>query len=221
MKTYLKTILTVVILFVALTTGYFLITSSSNEKVLDKDEAKGKSSCCGDEITAHSSVSETSIYQTSAVWRDQENDEFMLKEIEGKRVVMALFFSNCSYACPIILNDMQKIEEKLSDREIGSSKFILVSIDPDRDTPQRLKEFALSKKINMDRWKLVTGTNDDVLELAALLGFKYRKEDNGDFSHTNMIVILDSKGDIIHTHLGLNKDMSLATSVFKNLSYNQ
>jgi hypothetical protein len=75
--------------------------------VLDKDEAKGKSSCCGDEITEHSSVSETSIYQTSAVWRDQENDEFMLKEMEGKRVVMALFFSNCSYACPIILNDMQ------------------------------------------------------------------------------------------------------------------
>jgi protein SCO1/2 len=216
MKTYFKPAIIVVLLMVGITAGYFLITPASPEMVKEVVEKKENSSCCGDENTEHSSQSETSIYQTSAVWKDQDNNDFTLKELNGKKVIMALFFSSCSYACPIILNDMQKIESDLSKEELDESNFLLVSIDPERDTPQKLKEFSKSKNLNTKRWKLVTGTNDDILELAALLGFKYRKEENGDYSHTNMIAILDKKGEIVHTHLGLNKDMTEAKSVVKN-----
>lgn len=59
----------------------------------------------------------------------------------------------------------------------------------------------------MNRWSLLTGKNDDILEIAALLGFKFRKDANGDFSHTNMITLLNEKGEIAFQLVGLNQGL--------------
>ncbi|RPI70535.1 MAG: SCO family protein, partial [Ignavibacteriales bacterium] len=122
------------------------------------------------------------------------------------------FFASCTYACPILVNDMKRIETALiNEDEISSYKFLLVSIDPERDTPEMLSEFAKRHKLDLKRWKLLTGTADDIMELAAVTGFKYKKEDNGEFSHSNMINFLNDGGEIIHQQIGLNQDITPST----------
>ena len=121
-----------------------------------------------------------------------------------------MFFASCTYACPILVNDMQRIESKIPKDELKDYKFILVSIDPERDTPAKLRSFASEHALDLNRWTLLTGEKDDIMELAALTGFKFKKEENGEFSHSNIITILNEQGEIEFQHRGLNKDVTEA-----------
>jgi len=169
-------------------------------------------SCCSSEEDA-GEYSENSIYQLESEWTNQWGKKFSLGELEGSPVVLTMFFASCTYACPILINDMKKIENEIPEEELSSYKFVLVSIDPERDTPEKLEKFAEEKNLDAKRWTLLTGSSDDIMELAALTGFKYKKDKSGDFSHSNLITFLNKEGEILHQQFGLNQDISGSTKI--------
>jgi len=176
------------------------------ETVSDKNE---KHSCC-DEVESEE-FSESSLYQLESEWTDQDGKSFSLKDLEGKKIVLTMFFASCTYACPILVNDMKKIETVLNKEDkLSSFEFVLISIDPERDTPEKLKDFANKQNLDLKRWKLLSGKSDDIMELAAVTGFKYKKDKNGDYSHSNLITFLNEEGEIIHQQVGLNQDITAA-----------
>ena len=63
----------------------------------------------------------------------------------------------------------------------------------------------------MRNWTLMTGSDDQVLELAALLGVKYKRISDLDYSHSNIITVLNREGEIRHqqTGLGVEPDEAL------------
>lgn len=196
-------------------TGCFTTAEEKEEKLktkteLVKESKREKHSCC-DEMESEK-ISESSLYQLESEWKNQDGKTFPLKDFEGKKVVFTMFFASCTYACPILVNDMKKIEsEIIKEDEISSYHFLLVSIDPERDTPDKLREFASRYNLNPERWTLLTGNSDDIMELAAVTGFKYKKDTNGDYSHSNLITFLNEKGEVIHQQVGLNQDITSAT----------
>jgi len=175
-------------------------------KTVESKTDTTKKSCCSEDFGA-AEFSEKSIYQLTGNWTDQNNKQVHLGKYQGKKVVLAMFFASCTYACPIILNDMQKIEKSLPNEKLAETEFIFLSIDPERDTPEKLLQYAKRKNLDLNRWSLLIGKNDDIFEIAALLGFKFRKEANGDFSHTNMITLLNEKGEIGFQLVGLNQNV--------------
>ena len=96
--------------------------------------------------------------------------------------------------------------------------FVLVSIDPARDTPQALLKYAEERNLNTSRWSLLTGSNDEVMELAMILGFKYTSNDNGGFTHTNLISFLNKSGEIIHQNEGLTLDLKSVSDAIAMLN---
>ena len=52
--------------------------------------------------------------------------------------------------------------------------------------------------LSAESWTLLHGEPDDVLELAALLGLKFKEDANGQFAHSNVITILNAQGEIVH-----------------------
>ena len=199
---------------IILLTFTFLVVLSCGKNEAKKVEMKvaevrvdsTNKSCCSEEMS-EGEFSDKSIYQLTGSWIDQNDKTIKLGKFQGKKVVLAMFFASCTYACPIILNDMQKVEKNLSKENLMNTQFVFASIDPDRDSPDKLFQYAQKKNLDLNRWTLLTGKNDDILELAALLGFKYRKDANGDFSHTNMITLLNEKGEIVYQVIGLNQDI--------------
>jgi len=176
------------------------------ETVSDKNE---KHSCC-DEVESEE-FSESSLYQLESEWTDQDGKSFSLKDLEGKKIVLTMFFASCTYACPILVNDMKKIETVLKKEDkLSFYEFVLISIDPERDTSEKLKDFANKQNLDLKRWKLLSGKSDDIMELAAVTGFKYKKDKNGDYSHSNLITFLNEEGEIIHQQVGLNQDITAA-----------
>lgn len=204
MKKILAVILPVVIIAAGIIVFGFMKSDEKEPQCCAKNEGTGE-------------ISENSIYQSETKWVDQNNQNVMLKDYKGKPVVLTMFFASCTYACPMLVNDMKKIEAALPKEKLNEFKFILISIDPERDTPEKLKKYAELKGLDLSKWTLLSGKSEDVMELAAMIGFKYKKESNGEYSHSNLITILNEDGEIAHQQVGLNVDPAATVNEIKNL----
>lgn len=166
--------------------------------------------CCTKPLT------ENSIYQLTSTWTNDSAKALKLASLRGKPQVVTMFFAQCHTACPILVHDLRRIEAALPEKVRSQVNFALVSFDTERDTPEALATFRKNNKLP-DTWNLLTGGKDDVLELAALLGVKYRKEPTGQFAHSNIITVLDAEGEVIMQQVGLNRDPAPAVAALSAL----
>jgi protein SCO1 len=159
----------------------------------------------GSALNPMAPVTGFSVYDLEAEWQDQRGASLALGDLGGRPRIIALVYTSCAYACPAILKDMKRIEGEL--RATGTDAgFVMVSIDPERDTPARLGEYAAATLLDPSDWVLLTGTDDGVLELAALLGVRYRRVSATDFEHSNVITLVDGTGRIVHRQVGLGAE---------------
>ena len=103
--------------------------------------------------------------------------------------------------------ERERIEAALPKEIRGRTSFGLITIDTERDTPAALHAYRATRKLPVDRWTLLRGAPDDTLELAALLGVKFKREASGQFAHSNLITVLNEQGEIIHQLTGLNQEV--------------
>jgi protein SCO1 len=148
-------------------------------------------------------ASDFSVHDLDGAWRNQDGAEVRLSEVGGRVQVVAMVYASCSHTCPQIISELKRIEGRLAGDQRQGTRFVLISLDPDRDTPARLREWAASLRLDPARWTLLTGPAEQVREMAALLGLRYRQESGGDFSHTNAYLVLDGSGRIVHRQVGL------------------
>lgn len=159
--------------------------------------------------------SDMSVYLAEGDWQNQFGKQVKLSTLQGKIQVVAMVYTSCQYACPRIVADMKKIEQSLSEMELTKVGFVLASIDPARDDPKKLQEFSLANEFDAARWTLLTGNQEDVRELAALLGVQYKPTSETDFSHSNIISILSQNGVLLHQQQGLGIDPKGTLSVIR------
>ena len=157
-----------------------------------------------------------SIYQLDGEWHTQNNDTIQLSQLEGKIPVVAMVFTNCGFACPRIVADLKIIEEQLPKEKEDEVVFVLVSFDTERDHPSRLLEFAMEMKLDED-WMLLHGGEEEVRELSMVLDVQYKKQPDGNFAHSNNIILLDKKGVIVTQIEGLRTNSNPIVAEIKKL----
>jgi len=162
-------------------------------------------SCCAKPVEAAQPVSDRSLFQLDSSWTNDKSTELKLSALGGRPLVLTMFFAKCEYACPVLVHDMKKVEAALPANVRTNVSFVLVSFDTERDTPAALAEYRKIHELPAN-WSLLRGSPDDVLELAALLGVKFKKDARGQFAHSNILTVLDAGGEIIHQQIGLNQD---------------
>ena len=150
-----------------------------------------------------------SLYLLDSTWTSDVGRQIKLGALRGRPQIVALFFTRCEYACPILVGELKAIEGKLPPEVLGKVDFLLVSIDSKRDTPAELAAFREKRQLARERWTLLRGGADDVRELAALLGVNYAEDSRGQFAHTNLISLLNADGEIAFQHAGLKQDPAL------------
>lgn len=142
--------------------------------------------------------SEGSIYHLESSWKNRHGRSVTLDTLRGSIQLIAMVYTHCEHACPRILADMKRIRDELSPRALERTHFTIVSIDPERDTPDRLAQFARENDLSEQQWTLLNGGEGDILELAAVLGVRYKRVSESDFVHSNMITVLDQEGVITY-----------------------
>jgi len=177
---------------------------------------KAVPSCCANAEPA-GAFSDKSLYQTESKWTTDANKQIKLADLKGRPQVVVMFFASCQYACPILVHDLTRIEAALKPELRGKVGFTLVTFDTRRDTPEALAKFREARNLSATNWTLLHGTDDDVLELAALLGVKYKQEANGQFAHSNVITLLNEDGEIAHQLVGLGQNIAEMITAMEGL----
>jgi protein SCO1/2 len=136
-----------------------------------------------------------SIYALPMTLTDQSGATSGLDVFRGRPVLVGMFYGTCPSACPVLVSTIKRVMTGLDGEAGAELRVLLVSFDPDRDTPAALAKIAAERGLD-GRWKLASAPEDQVRDLAALLGIQYRKLPDGNFSHTSSIVLLDRSGVI-------------------------
>ncbi len=138
-----------------------------------------------------------SVYQLPLQLTDQHGRTWQWKDKRGKPQVVAMFYTSCQYICPLIVNSGKGVEHALTPAERNRIGFLLISLDPIRDTPAAL--MAVAKKRNLDPalWALASPKATDVRSVAGVLGVRYRQLADGEFNHTSALVLLDAEGRVV------------------------
>jgi protein SCO1/2 len=161
-------------------------------------------------------VSSRSLYQLDARWTDDAGGNMTLASLRGQPVILAMFFASCEYACPVLVSDIQRLRAQLPAADAARTRVVLVTFDPERDTPAALRAFRERSGLDTS-WTLLRGEDTAVQELAMLLGVKFRREARGQFAHSNLFTLLNAEGEIAHQTLGLMGDVSPAARIISAL----
>lgn len=148
-------------------------------------------------------VSDASIFNLKSRWITQNEDTVLLRDLMGKPMVVVMIYTSCEAACPRLVADMRNIHQKVGSEAVN---YLLVSIDPEKDTPERLSEYAKKQELVGPEWTLLQGQPDDVREFSNVLSVKYKRISPIDFAHTNIISVFDQRGVLQYQQEGLGVD---------------
>ena len=170
----------------------------------------------------NNAFSDLSIYNLPEVWTTQNGDDIALKELKGNVLVVVMIYTSCKTACPILIRDMREIRKQV-DTQIPKTakgvKYLLVSIDPETDTPEHLKAFAKENNMDDDQWLFLRSNEEQTREFAAVLAVNYKQISPVDFSHSNIISVFNKKGELVSQQEGLGIDYEkTVTEVKKHLA---
>lgn len=145
-----------------------------------------------------------SIYDAEVSLWNESGQKVLLSQWKGKPVIATMAYTSCSHTCPLILNKLKDVQRKLGTKSSGY-EFILISLDPERDTPESLRKFRAKNAITNPNWHLVSaGTDAETRKVSMLLGIKYRKDPvSREIMHDNKILLISREGEIVQTVNGL------------------
>ena len=147
-----------------------------------------------------------SLYQLRTRWTTDDNRSVRLESLRGHVQVMAMIFTRCPTACPTLVREIRSLAESLPRELASATRYVLVSIDPERDTPEVLAGYRDRMGLDAATWTLLRGRPEDVRELSAVLGFNFGEAQGSDIMHSKLITVLDREGRIAHQQPGLGGD---------------
>ena len=127
---------------------------------------------------------------------DQDSMPFTEKSVENKIYVVDFFFISCPSICPMVSRQMLR----LYDQYLKEDKlmFVSFSIDPKRDTVERLANYAKNLGVNTEKWKFVTGKKEAIFDIAKdYFSIAIENEEApGGFDHSGRLILIDDKNHI-------------------------
>ena len=134
-----------------------------------------------------------SITGSSFLLKDVNNNSITEKSFEGQATALFFGFTNCPDVCPMTLANIDQVIEKLDENENKKLKVFFVSIDPERDSPELIKNYLASFK---NKIYGITGDPEKIFLLSKSWGVLSEKIFNKDGSylinHSSSILLLDN-----------------------------
>ena len=153
-------------------------------------------------LSALAPPSGASLFNLESAWTTQDGATVTLARFAGRPSIVAMGYTTCKDICPAIVADMMWIEKHLPPEAAARVRFAFFSFDSEADTPERLKLYAESHGLDLDRWTLLRADDDAVRELAAALDVPFRPNDQNGFDHAAVISLLNNKGEIVFQQRG-------------------
>jgi protein SCO1/2 len=144
---------------------------------------------------------------------NQQGDTVSWEGLKGKVVVADFFFTHCPTICPRLTTNMRYLQQSINNSQRVGDKtpdflhFLSFSIDPERDSVSRLKQWADRFQVNPEQWWLLTGTKKEIYDMAInemKIGLVDGQGVDTNFIHTDHFVLIDSNRHVRGYYHGLD-----------------
>ena len=162
----------------------------------DLNDAAAKET--GDEIKGGKSTA----FQLIDFTLDSPEGALSLRDLKGNVVLIFFGFTSCPDVCPISLVTISHAFSYLTDDELKRSRTLFISLDPERDTMERLKKYTGYFHPNIIG---VTGTMEELVRVADIYGVKFEKKETPDSAlgylifHSAKIFVIGTQGELRKT----------------------
>jgi protein SCO1/2 len=145
----------------------------------------------------------------SAALTDQEGRALKAADFHEKLLVLSFFFSSCPTVCPVGTRALANVQHQLSAALRQRVRFVSLSVDPENDTPEALKKFAMANGADLGGWSFVRASLDDTHALMTELA-AFDARDGGPIApsgHTTATYLFDGHGRLMQRYAGSPLDV--------------
>jgi protein SCO1 len=136
----------------------------------------------------------------------QDGAPVKLADYRGKVVAVTFIFTLCADTCPVLTPMMSFVQDQLGSDFGEKIRFVSITVDPERDTPEVLKDYAQAFGVNLKGWAFLTGPPETIREVTRRYGVFAAKNANGGVDHTFLTSIIDQRGILRVQYLGVRFD---------------
>jgi len=137
----------------------------------------------------------------------QDGVPVSLRDLRGKVVAIAFIFASCTDICPMLTDNMARVKDALGPVFGPQISFVSITVDPERDTPEVLKQYAQNFAADVKGWVFLTGDPAVVHDVGRRYAVIARKTATGDVDHTLLTSLVDRSGSLRVQYIGASFDL--------------
>jgi protein SCO1 len=136
----------------------------------------------------------------------QDGTPVSLADLRGKVVAVTFIYTLCTDTCPVLTPMMSFVQDRLGPDFGTKVAFVSITVDPERDTPAVLKEYARAFGADLGGWAFLSGAPETIREVTRRYGVFAARAANGDVDHSFLTSIVDPRGILRVQYLGARFD---------------
>ncbi len=136
----------------------------------------------------------------------QDSVPVALASLRGKVVALAFIYTGCPDICPMLTQKMVDVQNELGADFGAKVAFVSVTLDPERDTPEVLKDYAEFWGAKPEGWSFLTGPLEAVRDVTRHYGVFFSKKEDGSVEHSQLTTLIDPEGQMRVQYLGARFD---------------
>jgi protein SCO1/2 len=136
----------------------------------------------------------------------QDGKPVALADLRGKVVALAFIYTGCPDICPMLTQKMVGVQEALGAEFGAKVAFVSITLDPERDTPEVLKDYAQFWDAKPEGWSFLTGSLEAVRDVTRRYGVFFAKKEDGSVEHSQLTTLIDAEGQMRVQYLGARFD---------------
>jgi protein SCO1 len=136
----------------------------------------------------------------------QDGKPLALADLKGKVVAVTFIYTECPDICPMLTQKMVQVQDELATEFGKKIAFVSISLDPEHDTPEVLKDYAQFWGAKPEGWNFLTGSLDAVRDVTRRYGVFFSKKEDGSVEHSQLTTLVDADGQIRVQYLGARFD---------------
>jgi protein SCO1/2 len=133
---------------------------------------------------------------------DQAGRPLALADLAGKVVLLDFVYTRCPGPCPILTGRQVDVQRALPAELRARTWFVSISLDPEHDTPERLREYASARGADLSGWSFLTGSTAEVDAILAGYGVGKTRTAGDEVEHFVVTFLIDAEGRIASRFVG-------------------
>jgi protein SCO1/2 len=148
---------------------------------------------------------------------DQNGNQVSLASLKGKPALVDFIYTSCPGPCSMLTSKLVSVARDLGPRLGSQVRMVSITLDPEHDTPAKLKEYAERLDAERSGWLFLTGTPQQIEQVLAAYQLRRLREADGSVTHMETLFLLGPDGRQRRIYNGVEVKPALMSAEAENL----